>query len=348
MTRAANERAGVAVVGGSGYIGAEVLRYVAAHPRLELRWVSARAQAGKRVDDVLPNLAGAVGGKFVSLEEGLSRLDGVEAVFLALPHGVSQKVIPSLVAAAPEKILMDLGADFRTNDLEGYKRYYGHEHRAPDLLPRFVYGLTEFRRRELAGARLIASPGCFATTLNLALAPLAKHGLLSGGVFTTGITGSSGSGNTPVATTHHPERATNVRAYNALKHRHVLEVEAFLRTLTGEDFHVHFVPQSGPFVRGIFATVFAPGVAPERLEAIYTETYRGEPLISVRSGSPELRWVQGTPRAAIGVAGDGEDGVVFCVTDNLGKGGAAQAVQSLNVALGFPETEGLAAPGGFV
>jgi len=338
----------VGVIGGSGYIGAEILRYLSVHPRLTVSWVTANSRVGQPVSGVLPNLSGLVEQQFCSLEDGIARLDEVDAVFVCLPHNRSQEVFPDLLERAPEVVFVDLGGDFRTDDPAGYRRYYKKEHAAPHLLPRFVYGLTEFRRDALREAKTIANPGCFATTLNLALAPLAARGHLRGDVFTTGITGSSGSGNQPIPTTHHPERATNVRAYKPLVHQHVLEVESFLRTLTDEDFRIRFVPQSGPYVRGIFATVFTPGLSQDALLEIYRDAYGDEGLIHVVEGSPELRWVQGTPRSFIGVAGDGTDGVVFCVTDNLGKGAAGQAVQNLNLALGFPELEGLRVPGGFV
>ncbi|MBI4606014.1 MAG: N-acetyl-gamma-glutamyl-phosphate reductase [Planctomycetes bacterium] len=347
MTRD-TERAGVGVIGGSGYIGAELLRYLAVHSRAAIQWVTANRSAGERIDAVLPNLRGFYASSFVTNEDAAGRLGEVRAVFVALPHNESQKLIPALSGKAPDVAFIDMGGDFRTNDPAGYRKHYGAEHTAPDWLPRFVYGFTEYSRERLRGARLIANPGCFATAMNLCLAPLAAAGKLRGDVFVTGITGSSGSGNKPGSATHHPERAANVRAYKALAHQHLLEVEAFQRTLTREAFRVHFVPQSGPFVRGIFATVFAPQLGLAELEGIYDGAYGKEPLVSVVRGSPDLRWVQGTPRSVIGLDGEADRGVVFCATDNLGKGAAGQAIQNMNLALGFPETEGLLLPGGFV
>ncbi len=348
MSTSTEKRAGVGVIGGSGYIGAELLRYLAIHPRADVRWVTAHTKVGEEIAQVLPNLHGFVKGAFVSNDEARQRLGETNVVFVALPHNESQTVIPTLAEKSPSTVFIDMGGDFRTNDPAGYKKHYGAEHVAPAWLPRFVYGFTEYRRDELRGARLIANPGCFATTMNLALAPLAAAQKLRGNVFVTGITGSSGSGNKPSQTTHHPERAVNVRSYKPLQHQHLLEVEGFLRTLTKETFSVQFVPQSGPFVRGIFATVFAPGIGVSELERIFKQAYEGGELVSVVRGSPELRWVQGTPRSVIGVDGTTADGVVFCVTDNLGKGGPGQAIQNMNLALGFPETEGLRLPGGFV
>ncbi|HVR75250.1 MAG TPA: N-acetyl-gamma-glutamyl-phosphate reductase [Planctomycetota bacterium] len=342
------EPAGVGVIGGSGYIGSELLRYLSVHPRVRVRWVTANTKAGEAVADILPNLRGFVEGAFTDGEDAARRLGEVKAVFVALPHNDSQRVIPALSGKAPEVVFIDMGGDFRTNDPDGYRRYYGAEHAARDWLPRFVYGFTEYGRERIARSKLIANPGCFATAINLSLAPLAAAGKLRGNVFVTGITGSSGAGQKPVQTTHHPERATNVRAYKPLAHQHLLEVEAFLRTLTPADFSIHFVPQSGPFVRGIFATVFTPETGVAELEEIFRAAYGREALVSVQRGTPDLRWVQGTVRSIIGVDGEAHRGAVLTVTDNLGKGAAGQAIQNMNLALGFTETDGLLLPGGFV
>lgn len=343
-----SETIGIGIIGGSGYIGAELLRYAVAHPAVEVRWVTAHSHVGQDVCALLPNLTGCVSGRFIGLDEAEKRLDEVQAVFVSLPHNESQHVIPRLAARAPEMVFIDMAGDFRTDDPEGYRRSYGCEHAAREWLPRFVYGFPEFNRQRIRGARLIANPGCFATGLNLGLGPLAEAGKLRGGVFAVGVTGSSGSGNKPSPLTHHPERAANFRSYKVLSHQHVLEVEAFLRTLTAEPFRLDFVPQSGPFVRGIFVTIYTPGVGVTELESIFRGRYEAEELVGVVKGSPELRWIQGSPRSVVGVDGKEDRGVVFTVTDNLAKGAASQAFQNLNLALGLPETTGLRLPGGFV
>lgn len=343
-----SQKVAVGVFGGSGYIGAELLRYLAVHPRVEIRWVTANRRSGRRIDETLPNLSQLIDGPFLSAAEGESRLGEVNAVFVALPHNQSQLLVPRLADAHPGVLFVDMAGDFRTNDPSGYAVFYGQEHAASNWLPRFVYGFTEYQREKLRNARLVANPGCFASGMLLALAPLAAAGKLEGDVCLTGITGSSGSGDKPKQTTHHPERAANVRSYKTLAHQHTLEVMAFLRTLTTREFRLQFVPQSGPFVRGIFTTVFVPGSSASELEKLYRQAYDGEALVSVVSGSPELRWVQGTPRSVVGCAGSGTDGVVFTVIDNLGKGGAGQALQNLNEIFGFPATAGLLWPGGYV
>ena len=348
MTNPAQDQLRVGVFGGSGYIGAELLRYLSAHPSVSISWVTAHSRAGREIADVLPNLRGAVSGNFISQAEGEDGSSGVDVVFTALPHNESQDLVPRLVEANPELRLVDMAGDFRTNDPAGYEKYYGCEHTATDWLPRFVYGFTELQRDKLRGARLVANPGCFATGMLLALAPLAAAGRLQGDVCLLGLTGSSGSGNKPKQTTHHPERFSNVRSYKPLAHQHLLEVEGFLGTIGGEDFSLQFVPQSGPFVRGIFTTVFTPGVGAGELAKIYAEAYGAESLVEVIEGSPDLRWVQGSARSWVGVGGEGDNGVVFTVIDNLGKGAASQGVQNMNLMCGLDETEGLRVAGGFV
>ena len=305
MTSSDKKRVGV--IGASGYIGAELLRYLVTHPRVTIEWVTANSHIGKPVRDVLPNLWGALDLDFVSIEEATSGKP-VDAAFVCLPHNASQDVIPKLARQWTDTVFVDLGGDFRSHDVDRYATYYKREHSAPDLLSEFVYGLTEFRREELRKTRLVANPGCFATAMGLSLAPLARTGQLPDNVFVSAITGSSGAGNKPLATTHHPERATNVRAYKPLVHQHLLEVETFVSDL-GSPCSLHFVPQGGPFVRGIFANVFLPGVGAETIRASLEKAYADEPLVSVIDGSPEVRWVQGSPRAFLGVAGDDKQGV---------------------------------------
>ena len=340
---------GVGVFGASGYIGSELLRYLAVHPRFDVSWASAHSHAGHAIEEVLPNLLHFAAGRFCTMEEGRARMDEVGAVFLALPHHDSQRLIPALARTYPDVVFVDLAGDFRSADVEGYRRHYGRDHVAGDLLGEFVYGLPEFRRRDILGARLVANPGCFATAILLTLAPLARKGLLSGDICVTGITGSSGSGASPKPTTHHPERAANIRSYRPLEHQHLLEVEEFLRSETDRDMRLLFVAQSAPIVRGIYVTAFLPGVSPARLTETYRDAYQEEAFVNVVEGSPDLRWVQGTPQAFVGFAGAEPLGSVgFGVIDNLGKGAAGQAIQNLNCVFGFDETDGLRLPGGFI
>lgn len=339
----------IGLIGGSGYIGAELLRYLSIHPGLSVRWATANSRVGEAVGDALPNLAGLLDLTFISLEEGLEDLEGLAAVLVALPHNRSQEVIPELIRRRPEMVVIDMGGDFRTDDPEGYRHYYGREHAAPELLPEFCYGFTEYQREALDGARRVANPGCFASSLLVGLTPLAVAGKLEGAFAATGITGSSGSGNVPRPTTHHPERFSNLRAYKTLTHQHLLEVTAFLKSRgAGEGFSLDFVPQSGPIARGIFTTIFVPGLGEGELESIFEKAYADEPLIRVSAGSPDLRLVQGTPQTHVGLNWVDGRGVVIVALDNLGKGAAGQAIQNLNRTLGLEETTGLRLPGGFV
>jgi N-acetyl-gamma-glutamyl-phosphate reductase len=339
----------VGVLGASGYIGAEVLRYVALHPNLVLDFATANRDAGRPIGDVLPNLRGFVSGTFVSAGEGESRIGDVDVVFLALPHRESQDVLPRLAARRPEILWIDLAGDFRTPDPAGFERYYGDPHRAPDWLDRFVYGFTEAQRGVLPGAKLIANPGCFATGLLLALYPLIGTGMLTDPIPVTALTGSSGSGREPTRATHHPERAQNLRAYKTLTHQHLLEVEWFLNARSPARISLQFVPQSAPIVRGIFVTLFLPGQSAPEVMEVFERVYGDEALIDVVSGSPELRLVASTPRSILGVSGaTGRGTVVFAAIDNLGKGAAGQAIQNMNCALGLPETTGLDWPGGYI
>lgn len=343
-----NKKIGIGVLGGSGYIGGELIRYVLCHGGLELRWATANRDAGSLIPDVLGNLRGLLNQRFLTQADAEERLDEVKVVFLALPHGESQDVLPRLESSHPEIVWIDMAGDFRSTDTEGFRRYYGHEHRAPDLLKRFVYGFTEAQRDVIRNARLIANPGCFATGILVALYPLVQSNLVSGSIAVTGITGSSGSGREPGRTTHHPERAQNIRSYKALRHQHLLEVEGFLNR-AGERVRLRFVPQSAPIVRGIFSTVILPDQSPAALRKVFDEFYGKERLIDVIEGSPDLRTVQNSPRTVVGIDGSDDRGsVVFTAIDNLGKGAAGQAIQNLNCTLGLPETAGLEWPGGFV
>jgi N-acetyl-gamma-glutamyl-phosphate reductase len=254
--------------------------------------------------------------------------------------------------------IVDLSGDFRLRDPAAYKRYYHADHPCPDKLSgTFVYGLPELHRDRIKAARYVASPGCFATTIELALLPLAKKGLLRGPVEVVGITGSSGSGVVPSAGTHHPVRAVNLRTYKPLDHQHIPEIVQTLEDAGAKDLTLRFVPVSAPLSRGIFVTCFAhvAGATKDELRALYKDTYRGEPFVRVpEKRLPEVVAVSGTNYAEVGfeVGSDGAEpgkSVVACfaATDNLIKGGAGQAIQSMNLVLGLDERLSLEDPGGY-
>jgi N-acetyl-gamma-glutamyl-phosphate reductase len=256
--------------------------------------------------------------------------------------------------------VVDLSGDFRLRDAALYKRYYHADHPCPERLTdgSFVYGLPELYRDAIKQARYVASPGCFATTIELALIPLARAGLLTGAVEVVGITGSSGSGVVPSAGTHHPVRAVNLRTYKPLDHQHIPEITQTLADAGAKDVTLRFVPVSAPLSRGIFATCFAhvaESSSADQIRALYNAAYEREPFVRVpQKRLPEVAAVSGTNFAEIGVqvGGDGaEPGkrvvACFAATDNLIKGGAGQAIQSMNLMLGVDERTSLEDPGGY-
>lgn len=336
-------RVPVGIVGASGYGGGETARWLLRHPRFRLAAATARRAAGRRLADVHEFLEGATD-LVVGDEDAASLARGVEALVFALPHGEAAKVMPAVLDANPSIRVVDLSGDFRLDDAAAWERAYGMPHPAPRLLGRFVYGFTEAHRADIAAARCVANPGCFATAVAAALFPLAARGLLRGESVVFAATGSSGSGAEPSATTHHPERAADFRAYKVLDHQHVPEIERLLRESGAADPRVSMVPHSGPFVRGIFASATAlldPPVEAGALEGLLREVYAGEPFVRIRRGTPRVAVVAGTNFVDLSVHAAGGRAVVLAAIDNLGKGMASQAVQNLNCMFGFPETDGL-------
>ncbi len=248
------QRFKAAVIGGSGYGGGEMIRRLLLHPRVELVRVSSLDFVGEPLGAAHPNLEGLTELVFEKMppEEAAA---GMDVVLLGLPHKVSAEVVPKLLPLGVR--IVDMSGDFRLRDPKAYEKYYGKAHPCPELLNEFVYGLPELARDRIKQARYVASPGCFATTIELGLLPLARAGLLEGPVETVAITGSSGSGVVPSAGTHHPVRANNLRTYKPLVHQHMPEIEETLAAAGAENFQIRFVPVSSPLSRGIFATSFA-------------------------------------------------------------------------------------------
>jgi N-acetyl-gamma-glutamyl-phosphate/LysW-gamma-L-alpha-aminoadipyl-6-phosphate reductase len=302
-----------------------------------------------------PSLEGATELVFEALPPAEAARD-VDVVLLGLPHGVAAPAVDAILRAhgADAPRIVDMSGDFRLKDPAAYARWYGHAHPCPARLAAFVYGLPEVSREAIRRARLVASPGCFATTIELALLPLARAGLLEGVVHVQGITGSSGSGVAPSAGTHHPVRAANLRTYKPLEHQHVPEIVQTLAAAGARDLALRLVPISAPLGRGIFATAFvelAEEWTRERLEALYRDACAGEPFLRTpRRRLPEVAAVAGSNHAEIGVAvGEARSGrrtvTAFGATDNLVKGGAGQAIQNMNLMLGLDERASLADPG---
>jgi LysW-gamma-L-alpha-aminoadipyl-6-phosphate/LysW-L-glutamyl-5-phosphate reductase len=337
-----------AIIGGSGYGGAELARRLLMHPDVELVRVASIDHVGEPLGAVHPNLEGASDLVFEDLTP-TEAARGCDVALLALPHKVTAAKVPELIAAHVK--IVDMSGDFRLRDAATYETFYGARHPHPELLGDFVYGLPELNRDAIRRARYVASPGCFATTIELALLPLAKAGLLAGAVVhVQGITGSSGSGIAPQAGTHHPSRAGNLKTYKPLEHQHVPEIVQTLGDAGASDVALSFVPVSAPLTRGIFATCFVEvpaEVEAAQLAALFDAAYESEPFVRrPKRRLPEVVAVAGSNHAEVGFAlgpvGAAKSGgrrtlTCFSVLDNLIKGGAGQAIQNMNLVLGLDE-----------
>ena len=343
----------VAVVGAAGYAGGELLRLLLQHPDVTECVATSRSQGGKPIAGAHPALVSVTDARFSGATPG-EAARGRDVVFLCLEHGESSRVAGEVFDAGPG-LVVDLAADFRVRDPRLYERFYG-PHAAPELLHRFTYGLADVLGCRLRGATAIAAPGCFATAAQLALYPLAWAGLdVTPSLFA--ITGSSGAGVQPKATTHHPMRAHNVFAYSVLGHRHEAEVLESWREWVGRpDATARLMTHSGPFVRGIYLTLhaFVPkgmairgGEAGTVAAAWFREAYEGRPFVRVLDAPPELTHAVGTNYALIHAVENesGEEIQVTVAIDNLVKGAGGQAIQAMNLALGLDEGAGLTAAG---
>ena len=340
-----------AIIGAAGYTGSELVRLIHRHPELSLAMVAARDNAGKRLDQVVPSTLGVKGvGELVletfDPENARELAKRVDVAFLGLPHAASAKAGKALYDAGVR--VVDLSADFRLKSVEAYEKTYG-PHPAPELFASAVYGMPELHRKELAGARLIAAPGCYPTSSILPLAPLLKAGLIAkDGIIIDSKSGVSGAGRSPGQAYHLPEAAEGIRPYKvAGAHRHTVEIEQELSLAAGEKLEVVFTPQLAPMTRGILSIAYArllPGKTEDDCRAAARELYR-EGLVSVldKGVLPDTLWVRGSARAHVGYAVDTRVSTVLAMgaIDNLAKGASAQAIQALNVALGWPDALGL-------
>jgi N-acetyl-gamma-glutamyl-phosphate reductase common form len=335
------------VVGAGGMVGGELLRLLSMHPRIGEITALSRSQAGKKAHQVHHGLLHltAIEMRDQPIEEAVQSTD---VVFFALPHGESQTLMPQVIDASPEAIV-DLAADFRIRDPEVFKRYYG-DHCCPELIRNFTYGLPEAFPDRSARGRFVANPGCFATAAELSLFPLAVEKLLSGRTAIYAVTGSSGSGRNPSPTTHHPFRDGNFYAYKMLAHQHEAEIDQFLSEAAEATQYARLLTHSGPFIRGIHATTF---IRDERFEELdIRELYRTfyddrRPFVTVLNRPPLVAEVAATNYVHLFVEQKGCEVEIVLALDNLVKGAAGQAIQNMNLVLGFPETEGLDYPGVF-
>ncbi|MGD9563931.1 MAG: N-acetyl-gamma-glutamyl-phosphate reductase [Pyrinomonadaceae bacterium] len=335
----------VAIFGGSGYGGSELLRILLFHPNAEIVLVTANEHAGKSVSAVHRNLFGLTDLSFSPAPDDLSELSDIDVACFALPHGHALSLVPQL----PDGVkAIDLSGDFRLDDPEIFKRFYKLDH-AGDLQARFAYGLTEINRESIRSARYIANPGCFATATLLALAPAVKSGLLTGRIIVDAKTGSSGSGAKAAANTHHPQRMNSFYAYKPFQHQHLPEIEQCLRTVGEFDSELVFMTHSLPVSRGIFASCYmetTTNITNEDLDNLYRDFYKDSFFVRVVEGSPDINWVKNTNFCDIATHSNGKQIVAFSAIDNLVKGAAGQAVQNMNLMVGLDEKTGLVFTGG--
>lgn len=329
---------GIGIVGASGFTGAELLRLAAHHPDLEVQIATGDTQAGALAADVYPSLAAAYPDLVFSAYDPAA-LAGLDLVFLGLPHGASQGIVPELVGKVGH--LVDLAADFRLQDASLYPQWYGEEHTAPELLPDFAYGLPELFRADIRAHAHVAVPGCYPTAASLALAPFVRAGMVHPtGVIVDAASGVSGAGRAPKPTTTFCAVDEDFTAYGLLDHRHTPEIEQ----VTGAQ--VLFTPHLAPMNRGILATCYArpsgstsTGALLDRLR----EAYAAEPFVVVTDGSPSTKATLGSNCAHVTARYDERTGwvVAICAIDNITKGASGQAVQCANLLLDLPEVTGL-------
>jgi N-acetyl-gamma-glutamyl-phosphate/LysW-gamma-L-alpha-aminoadipyl-6-phosphate reductase len=344
----------VGIVGGSGYVGGELLRLLLLHPHVEVTMVTSRQSVGEYVFSVHPNLRGLTQLKFVPLE--LAELKkNCDLVFTATPHGGSVNLVPKLLDAGLKVI--DMSADFRLKNPDDYEKWYGWKHVHPELLKDAAYGLPELHRQEIKSAHLVACPGCMATATVLALAPVIKADLVEKNRIVVDVKiGSSGAGSKPSIASHHPERFSGVRPYKVIGHRHIAEIEQELNSLTDESVTVSITPHAVNMVRGILATIH---VFPKNLLTskdvwkTLRGQYEGEPFIrfvKYQKGPyqlPDPKVTMGTNFCDIGFELDPRANrlVLFSALDNMVKGASGQGVQCLNIVMGLDESTGLKSTG---
>jgi N-acetyl-gamma-glutamyl-phosphate reductase len=338
-------RAGIINV--TGYIGAEIARLLHQHPQVELRSVTGRSSAGQELGEVFPHLENT--GLVIKPDID----EDIDIAFSAMPHKTSLDVVSQLIRKGIKVI--DVSADFRLKDAREYPNWYGFEHPAPELLKSAVYGLPEIHRSDIVGASLIANPGCYSTSIILALAPIVKAGLIKSEIVIDSKSGVSGAGRTPSMTTNYSEVNENISAYSLGGHRHLPEVQQELGFLnTSTPLSIAFVPHLVPITRGILSSCYTKlkndrslgdDELNDKLQRIYTDFYRDAPFVKIVDESPKTKHVWGSNQCLIYITVDRRTGtvIVICCIDNLIKGGAGQAVQNMNLMFDFPEIAGLEA-----
>jgi N-acetyl-gamma-glutamyl-phosphate reductase len=340
----ADNKLRIAILGASGYTGAELVRLLSRHPHVTIVALTADRQAGKPAAEVFPQMMLADLPALTKIDE--VDWSGVDFAFCCLPHGLTQEVIAKL----PKHLrIVDLSADFRLSDIESYATWYGHAHHAPDLQKEAVYGLTELNRDAVRKARLVANPGCYPTAAQLPLIPLIEAGLIDASdIIIDAKSGVSGAGRDAKQGSLFTEVADGIHAYGVAGHRHAPEIEQGLSEAAGKPIIVNFTPHLMPMSRGILATIYvklAPGATVDTLRAALSDRYGKEYFVKVlpNGTAPATRHVRGSNFVIMSVHADRVPGraILMAVEDNLVKGASGQAVQNMNVMAGFPEETAL-------
>ncbi|MBI2715757.1 MAG: N-acetyl-gamma-glutamyl-phosphate reductase [Rhizobiales bacterium] len=342
-------KAKIGVLGASGYTGSELVRLLLRHPRAEIALLTAERSAGKAMRDVFPQFLPFALPQLVAIE-GLDWVGaGLDLIFCALPHATTQKVVSAIFAATPAAKVVDLSADFRLHDIAAYAKWYGHEHLAPELQKQAVYGLVEVHRREIKKARLVANPGCYTSCAQLPLLPLIKAKAIDlDEIVVDAKSGMTGAGRAAKEVMLFSEVSEGFHAYGVGHHRHMAELDQEFSLAAGREVIVSFTPHLVPMNRGILSTIYVRGKRGRTagdLHAILLKFYAKEPFVHVLpfGETPQTRHVRGSNMTFIGVAKDRIAGraIVVSALDNLVKGASGQAIQNMNLMLGYAETLGL-------
>ena len=331
------------IVGGTGYTGVELLRLLAAHPDVEVSAITSRAEAGRRVDELFPNLRGVYDLEFTVPD--VTELAACDVVFFATPHNVAMNTVPELLRLGTRVI--DLSADFRLRDAELWSQWYGEPHACPEVIKQAVYGLPEVYREQIATAQLVACAGCYPTSVQLGLLPLLKAGVADPAyLVANAASGVSGAGRQGKLDNILSEAADSFKAYAVAGHRHLPEIEQELTRAAGTGVELTFVPHLLPIIRGIHTTLYTRVAKDVDVQQLFEDFYRDEPFVDVLPAGqlPQTRSVRGANicRLAVERPQDRDVVVVMSVIDNLVKGASGQAIQALNIMFGQPETAGLA------
>ncbi len=337
----------VGIIGAGGYAGITLVQILLRHPETEIVWVmSEEAHKGKKIAELFPHLSGEKDLTVQTLDDLDKVLNKVELVFLALPHGIAMNYVPKILESG--KKVIDLGADFRFEDAEVFKKWYHVDHSAKKYLKEAVFGLPELYRKEIKKAKLIGNPGCYPTSAILGIAPLIKDKLIDlDTIIVDAKSGVSGAGRGVSLKTHYCERNEGIEAYAVTIHRHMGEIEYQISRKAEKPIAVTFVPHLVPMGRGILSTIYAKlnkKTENNKLKTAYKNFYKGEPFVRVREGAlPNTKYVAGTNYCDIGVEVNPVTGKVIVISaiDNLVKGAAGQAVQNMNIMYGLDEVAGL-------